>query len=50
MLQAGEKVKKEPSEGIERKSTVHEEALCTAFELAHDSWKKQYKLEIDEAI
>ena len=47
MLQASEKVKKEPSEGLERKSTVHEEEVCTtASELAHVSRKKQYKLEI----
>ena len=51
MLQASEKVKKEPSEGLERKFTVHEEEMCTtASELAHDSRKKQYKLEIEEAI
>ena len=31
------KRKKEPSEGLERKSTVHEEEMCTtASELAHD--------------
>ena len=46
MLQASEKVKKETSEGLERKSTVHEEVCTTASELAHDSRKKQYKLEI----
>ena len=46
MLQASEKVKKETSEGLERKSTVHEEEMCTTAQDRISSRKKQYKLEI----